>query len=149
MYLNNNPTGSNNREKDVEGWALDTNVASNTTYNLVSDSQTNASYSTYIHQYYNVFSVAQNETPAITTYTAAVPSTLNTSAPSGTEKVTLGRSCRLIPLNHINDTNNDGEPDDGKYYGKVRVRIWIEGTDSESRRALAGGKFNVSFHITG
>jgi len=144
LYLNNNPTGNNLREKEVDGWALDTNVTSNTTYNLVSDAQNNASYSTYIHQYYDVF---QNDTPEITTYSQAVASTLNTSAP--TNKVTFGTTRDLITLDHINDTNNDDTPDDGYYYGKVRVRIWIEGTDSESRRALAGGKFSVSFHITG
>lgn len=144
LYLNNNPTGNNLREKEVDGWALDTNVTSNTTYNFVSDAQNNASYSTYLHQYYDVF---QNDTPEITTYSQAVASTLNTSAP--TNKVTFGTTRDLITLDHINDTNNDDTPDDGYYYGKVRVRIWIEGTDSESRRALAGGKFSVSFHITG
>ena len=147
IYLNNNPTGSNLREKDIDGWSLDTNVASDTTYSLVSDSQTNPSYSTYAHQYYNIFSVGQNVTPAIVTDTSAVASVLNTSAP--TNKVTFGQSLDLVTLNHINDTNSDAAPDDGYYYGKVRVRIWIEGTDTEARRALAGGKFSVSFHITG
>ena len=147
LYLNNNPTGSLLHEKDTEGWALDTNVASNTTYSLDSNSQDNPSYSTYIHQYYNVFELGQNETPAITTYNAAVASVLDTSA-SG-NKVTFGTTQDLITLSHINDENHNGEPDDQYYYGKVRVRIWIEGTDSESRRALAGGKFSVSLHITG
>ena len=149
IYLNNNPTGSANKEKDITGWALNTNVGSGTTFNLVSDSQNNPSYSTYIHQYYNVFSVAQNETPAITTYAGAVASTLDTTAPASENKVTFATTRDLVTLNHINDANNDDVPDDGMYYGKVRVRIWIEGTDSESRRALAGGKFNISFHITG
>lgn len=149
LYLNNNPTGSNLREKQVDGWGLDTNVASNATYNLVSDAQNNASYSTYIHQYYNVFSVGQNETPDIVQYNGAVASTIDPDAPADTNKVTFGTQCDLIELDHINDTNNDNVPDDGYYYGKVRVRIWLEGTDTESRRALAGGKFSVSFHVTG
>ena len=149
IYLNNNPTGNSLREKETSGWQLDKNVARNTTFNLVSDSQTNASYSTYIHQYYNVFQVENNQTPAIVTYEDAVPSTLDTNAPAGTNKVTFGDTRDLVTLDHINDANNDDAPDDGYYYGKVRVRIWIEGTDSESRRALAGGKFSVSFHITG
>ena len=149
IYLNNNPGGNNLREKQVDGWALDQNVASNTTYTLVSDSQNNASYSTYVHQYYNVFEVGQNVTPSIVTYTPAVASTLNTNAPANTNIVTLGTARDLIKLDHINDANNDNLPDDQYYYGKVRVRIWIEGTDSESRRALAGGKFSVGFHITG
>lgn len=149
IYLNNNPTGSSLREKETSGWALNTNVPFSQRFNLHSDAQINASYSTYEHQYYNVFSVGQNETPAIVTYNDAVASVLDTSAPANTNKVTFGSKQSLITLNHINDANNDGVPDDQYYYGKVRVRIWLEGTDSESRRALAGGKFSVSFHITG
>lgn len=149
LYLNNNPTGSNLREKDIQGWALDTGVASNTTYNLVSDSQTNTEYSTYKHQYYNVFSVTSEQTPAIVTYDGAVASTIDADASAGTNRITFGTTKDLIMLDHINDANDDGIPDDDYYYGKIRVRIWIEGTDSEARRALAGGKFSVSFHITG
>lgn len=149
LYLNNNPTGTSLREKEISGWALNTGVAPNVTYNLNSDSQKNANYSTYIHQYYNVFSVGQNETPAIVSYNDAVASVLNTEAPADSNKVTFGSTADLVTLDHINDTNSDGLPDDEYYYGKVRIRIWLEGTDSESRRALAGGKFSVSFHITG
>jgi hypothetical protein len=147
LYLNNNPTNAQTtREKEISGWGLNTNVGSTDTFNLVSDSQTNPSYSTYIHQYYNIFE--KNVAHGITTYTGAVASKLDTSV-SGANKVTFGTSRDLVTLTHINDTNNDNEPDDQYYYGKVRVRIWIEGTDSEARRALAGGKFSVSFHITG
>ena len=150
IYLNNNPTGSNSREKQVDGWGLDLNVPSNRTYNLVSDSQNNASYSTYVHQYYNVFSVAQNETPSITTYPSAVASTIDADAPSNANRVTLGTTRDLITLDHVNAADfADSNPDNDYYYGKVRVRIWIEGTDTEARRALAGGKFSIGFHITG
>ena len=31
------------------------------------------------------------------------------------------------------------------YYSKVNVRIWVEGTDLESRRAFSGGRFAVNF----
>ena len=34
------------------------------------------------------------------------------------------------------------------YYTKVSVRIWVEGTDSEARRATSGGKFGVNFKFT-
>lgn len=37
---------------------------------------------------------------------------------------------------------------DGFYYGKVHVNIWLEGCDSESRRALRGGEFIINFDIT-
>lgn len=35
------------------------------------------------------------------------------------------------------------------YYGKTRILVWIEGTDAESRRALAGGRFNIHFDLVG
>lgn len=34
------------------------------------------------------------------------------------------------------------------YYTKVSVRIWVEGTDAEARRATSGGKFGVNFMFT-
>lgn len=34
------------------------------------------------------------------------------------------------------------------YYTKVNVRIWIEGTDNESRRATSGGQYEVNFEFT-
>lgn len=39
--------------------------------------------------------------------------------------------------------------DDGFYYGKTQVNIWIEGCDTESRRAISGGKFLVNFDLRG
>ena len=150
LYLNNNPTGSSLREKQVDGWDLDCAVASGTTKNLVSDSYTNAAYSTYVHQYYKVLKVTGQQTPAIVTDESAVASVINTSVPANTNQVTFGTQCDLVTLDRVNAADfTDSNPDNDYYYGKVRVRIWIEGTDSEARRALAGGKFNVSFHITG
>ena len=150
LYLNNNPTGSNLREKQIDGWDLDPTVAEDDTMNLVSDAQNNSQYSTYIHQYYNIFQVTQGQTASIVTYEDAIASVLDTDAPANTNMVTFGTQCDLIELNHVNAADfNDNDPNNDYYYGKVRVRIWIEGTDSESRRALAGGKFSVKFHITG
>ena len=33
------------------------------------------------------------------------------------------------------------------YYGKTRVNIWLEGTDAEARRAIAGGEFYINFDL--
>lgn len=39
----------------------------------------------------------------------------------------------------------DGEPDENGYYnGETIFRVWIEGCDTEARRALLSGKFNLS-----
>ncbi len=42
------------------------------------------------------------------------------------------------------------DPKDGNkkcYYGKVHVKIWIEGCDSEARRAMNSGQFIIDFEI--
>ena len=39
----------------------------------------------------------------------------------------------------------DGTPDDDGYYtDSVSFKIWIEGCDTEARRALVDGRFNLS-----
>ncbi len=45
---------------------------------------------------------------------------------------------------HVNKSGNDGY-----YYGKVQVNIWIEGCDTEARRAISGGQFLVNFDLRG
>ncbi|MBQ4129473.1 MAG: hypothetical protein IJO20_08965 [Ruminococcus sp.] len=38
---------------------------------------------------------------------------------------------------------------DGYYYGKTQVNIWVEGCDTEARRAISGGQFLVNFDLRG
>lgn len=151
IYLDN---GGN--DSQTVGWQLRTGLTrENSDFNLVSKSINDPNYSTYKHQYYNVFE--GRESNEIVTYSGAVASVINANAPSSTDKVTFGTTADLVTLKYFDDVEDengapgsDGLPDDdGYYYGKVRVRIWLEGTDSESRRALAGGKFRINFHITG
>ena len=35
------------------------------------------------------------------------------------------------------------------YYSKVKVVIWLEGNDTEARRAISGGKFEVACDFKG
>ena len=153
LFLNNGAENLSDTDEDKKvdpgSWTLDTNVT-DTDKLLVTTAQKTSTYRTYQHQYYNVFQVEQSVTPGIVTYDDAVASVLNTSAPANTDKVTFGRKQEIVALDCYDDVNDNDTVDAADYfYGKVRVRIWLEGTDSESRRALAGGKFNVSFHITG
>lgn len=151
IFLNNRAASLNDADADKKvdpnTWQLDTNVTSPVRLVSKAYGATN-SYSTYQHEFYNVFK-DNVVNPDIVTYEDAVASVLDTSAPANTNKVTFGTAHDLVALDCIDDANNDNVPDDGYYYGKIRVRIWIEGTDSESRRALTGGKFSVCFHITG
>ena len=80
------------------------------------------------HQYYAIFESGSPHT--IKTYS----NTITTSDIS-----TLNREfTRIDNKVHIGQY----------YYTKVNVRIWVEGTDSESRRAFSGGKFGVNFKLT-
>lgn len=40
----------------------------------------------------------------------------------------------------------DQSDDNGYYYGRVRVNLWIEGEDAEARLAFVGGKFKFSLN---
>lgn len=57
--------------------------------------------------------------------------------------------------NTVTETNNDiichidEYHQDGFYYGKVQLNIWIEGCDTEARRAISGGNFLVNFDLRG
>ncbi len=57
--------------------------------------------------------------------------------------------------NTVTETNKDiichidELHEDGYYYGKTQVNIWIEGCDTEARRAISGGEFLVNFDLRG
>lgn len=57
--------------------------------------------------------------------------------------------------NTVTETNTDiictvdEIHDDGYYYGKTQVNIWIEGCDTEARRTISGGQFLVNFDLRG
>lgn len=77
---------------------------------------------TYTHTYYNPL------TQQDVTYNGAV------TAPAATS------SDKIVELtHHVGDY----------YYAKVKVVIWIEGCDTEARRATSGGKFDIFFDFKG
>lgn len=147
VYLNNN-----NDDASTTGWSLNTNVGPNTTFDLRSDSHTENHYSTYVHQYYSIIN-----TPSAKTLTTLSPSdmgsyvkTSSIVTENNTSTVKFNQSATIMNVNIPDDQNNDGEisGNDEYYYGKVNIRIWIEGTDSEARRALSGGDFGIYFDLT-
>lgn len=81
-----------------------------------------ASGNTYSHTYYNPL------TQSDVNYTGAV------TAPAATS------SDKIVDISHQSD---------GYYYAKVKVVIWIEGCDTEARRATSGGRFDVYFDFHG
>lgn len=44
-------------------------------------------------------------------------------------------------------TMNNYNSSDGYYYNRIRVNLWIEGEDAESRLKFVGGKFNLTMNF--
>ncbi|HHZ06891.1 MAG TPA: hypothetical protein GX401_08960 [Clostridiales bacterium] len=81
---------------------------------------------TYIHQYYDI-------NKNFYTYDNAVASVYN----GGTGKYQLGTDSFITEL--------DGTvADDGYYYSSFTINVWVDGCDTEARRALSGGVFNIN-----
>ena len=54
----------------------------------------------------------------------------------------LGSDITIVSLDNTNyDSTN------GYYYNRVRVNLWIEGEDGESRLKFVGGQFNMSLEF--
>lgn len=81
------------------------------------------------HKYYNIFDTSAPRSTSTVYDNTITPADLSESSQE---------FCRV---------SNEVQFDD-YYYTKVNVRIWIEGTDAESRRATSGGKFEVNFKFT-
>lgn len=80
------------------------------------------------HTYYSIFETGHPK--QIKTY----PSTITTSMITSQNR----EFARIDNSVHIGEY----------YYTKASVRIWVEGTDAEARRATSGGKFEVNFKLT-
>lgn len=104
------------------GWTLDT-AAENSTYTL-----NNITFHNNKHTYYRIFEGATDSANhTVTEYADTVTSTV--LAQGSREFTSIGTQVKI--------------GDD--YYTKVNVRVWVEGTDLESRRAFSGGRFAINF----
>ena len=59
----------------------------------------------------------------------------------------LGADRSLVLLSRNGHSDSAGLVEDGYYYNYVRVNIWIEGEDAESRLDMVGGKFDLTFDV--
>ena len=80
-----------------------------------------------VHMYYNSSKTLVTSTPNTIT---ELPDTVNVLPTSVT-------STKLASLSGTADEN-------GYHYGKATFTIWLEGCDTEARKALIGGSFNLS-----
>lgn len=140
LYLNNN-----GNDLSTSGWSLNTGVTSGQTFNLQSQAMKDTAYSTYQHQYYNVFNAGYDDTVKVVKDESDYVR-ISSKDTEGNE-YHLNDTVELIPLDKPM-TVHENDEDVTYYYGKVRVRIWVDGTDTESRRALSKGKFKFNFDLT-
>lgn len=152
LYLSNNPqkdsdpsgaTAGTNHETDVFGWGLITRVASNRTFDHHSTAvPQDSAYTTYRHQQYDIFNMVDGlRHNAVVTNNNSYVHVSKKDEDDDSYK--FNDTVALTGITYPKTINGTQY-----YYGKIRVRIWVEGTDSESRRALSGGKFNVNFDLT-
>lgn len=141
LYLNNGGD-----DLSTTGWSLETGVTEDDLYDLSSQAltrptgTTGAWYTTYQHQQYDIF----NGTKEVVTNNEDY--VYISTKDESTDQYHLNQPVLLTTLGEGSLSETVGE--DTYYYNKLRVRIWIEGTDTEARRALAKGKFNVNFALT-
>ena len=117
LHLNPHET---NGVEDLTGWTLTTNSTD-------TDDK--------VHRYYNIFPKknANGETIQGTKSTVTYDNTITPE------------SLTQASQNFSNITTDVKYGD--YYYPKVNVRIWIEGTDAEARRATSGGSFELNFQF--
>lgn len=136
-----NPRGELCLNPDIDdttsNWTLDDNkTISNTDgFSYSNDNGSTTIYtSTYDHTYYQIFESKNN----------SVLNTFKTIHP-GDNEYNLVNNPAGKSIAKLADGSSSQPAISGKYYGKTKVNIWVEGCDKEARRALSGGKYN--FHL--
>ncbi len=89
----------------------------------------------YTHYYYTASS-GTTEKYTLTTDTDAL-----SSIPDIVEEYNA-TDAETLTLATLSDSDNDGT-----YTGQATFRVWLEGCDTEARRALVNGKFNLSLKL--
>ena len=115
------------RDGSSTGWELITGITEGQETATLSDGETEIELpNTYKHSYYDLGVGGTKETITVD------------------DTVTECNSNSIVPVNIELDQDSDGVTE---FYGKVRVNIWIEGTDAEARRAISGGQFYVNLDL--
>lgn len=113
-----------NNNNATSGWELITGITEGQTTATLADGTTEITLDddTYTHSYYDL---GVDGTHTIKAFTNTIT------------------ECNADSIVTVNVYNAEED----LYYGKVRVNIWIEGTDAEARRAISNGSFYVNFDL--
>lgn len=125
-----------NTTNRTDDWTLSTGLtsgAAGSNYTYQYDETHSISTNTFTHTYYKIFEGANSSSNhTVVAYNDTVTD-LTTPQPIA--------DMNLYDTNHVLDSTS-------YYYTKVKVRIWVEGTDPEARRAISGGQFSVNFELS-
>ena len=126
----------NQNEGDISNWSLSTGV-------------TSSQYSgeTYRHDYYQQ---TENGVELVTDNTAVVSSDFTGSVPTLGQSVNISNFSSYSTAPGMIDVTVDKSAPTVKaqyYVTKYTLKVWIEGTDSEARRAMDGGTFNLNLYF--
>lgn len=122
-------------EGDISTWTLDTGVPSQQ-----HDGETyKASY--YTSNGSGVTLVEEDEDAVVSSGTATEGSLSVKSLGRAVNISNFTYSNQLQPIQLVVDNNPSEKAD--YYVTKYTMKVWIEGTDAEARRAMDGGKFSI------
>jgi len=132
-----------NSTNSLTGWTL-TQAADTST---AADASTDGHIGSNIHKYYNIFECQPYKS-------AADGGIASSDSERYHKEVAYDNTVTPAVLATASQNFSTTNPsvsfvEGGKtyYYSKVNVRIWVEGTDLEARRATSGGKFEVNFQF--
>lgn len=142
VYLWVNP-----QQNDISNWSLLTGVYRNTTHGTGQEAVPVGEYS-YAHQYYanrqssSGLELLTDENAVISNITATSKTLGNhanishfDAAKDYEDKITL-----VVDASDLSVTEE-------YYVTKYTLKVWIEGTDAEARRAMDGGAFNLTLRF--
>ena len=139
VHLNVNPN-----DGDISNWELDTSVSA---------SQYNGE--TYRHEYYRTTYDSNNSAVGVEKVTndisAVISSNFSGAVPTLGQPVNISNFSTYSTAPETIDVTVDKEAPDVKaqyYVTKYTLRVWIEGTDSEARRAMDGGTFSLKLFFS-
>ena len=113
---------------------MDTNATNSTYSNGTGEEENDFVWNqTDVHYYYTKDKVLKKSLDPDIDFNAisALPDTVSSNPGTGS-------ATHIATLDGTADSN-------GYYYDSVKFVVWIEGCDTEARRALVDGKFNLSF----
>ena len=151
VYLNVNENTGN-----ISNWSLITGVQPNTTINRQNQTINVGTINYNTNTYYSKKTggvelveeqITQNSKTKVSSQSKAISNNVSIPCLGSSVNITnFTYSNQLQPVSLVVDKNNTNVRDN-YYVTKYTMKIWIEGTDAEARRAMDGGAFSISLYF--